>query len=404
MENITDTSLVNLDEPHIIVITLAIMITVVITPCAIVFNFFVVFAMFRNHRLKTPSNLFISSLAFSDLGTGIILPFTLTSELRASNITSNFSYLLCILPYSIIMNLCLASVFAMVAIAIDRFTALAQPLKYNNLLTYKYAGRYVILTWIFSLVTSFSPVVLWGGKTDICSSQLIPQNLQIVLILIVYLPGSAVLVFCCLYIYCVAKTHAQAISSLELAVTRPSHGSRLSKYSISLATTVMSCLGLWLPYQIYELLIGLSIYQNNNKWLRLYLGLLLVSSSATNPWVYAFRQVEVRMTVAKLIAPFLLKLGCEKYGKNALMFGHSLQHEYSFLGNSDTISHSPHARKKLKQADMELGTLGLYIPEQNDAANDHDPLFQVQLTLDGKVNIKSICYGDRIETSRHTFV
>ncbi|RZF42319.1 hypothetical protein LSTR_LSTR003937 [Laodelphax striatellus] len=116
----------------------AVLLVFVLSPMILCGNSLILTAVYRYKRLRTPSNYLIASLASSDLGIGLVLPFGLYFELTAeSSSVSAF----CFLPYCLVISLCCASVIVMSAIAVDRFTSLAQPLRYNNLITHTSVER-----------------------------------------------------------------------------------------------------------------------------------------------------------------------------------------------------------------------------------------------------------------------
>lgn len=50
-------------------------------------------------------------------------------------------------------------VIVMAAIAVDRFTSLAQPLRYNNLITHQSVERYILMFWVYSGAVGLVPLV-----------------------------------------------------------------------------------------------------------------------------------------------------------------------------------------------------------------------------------------------------
>lgn len=114
------------------------------------------FACCRFKRLRTPSNYLVMSLATSDLGIGMFMPVGMYLELGG---TENFtSTHVCLLSYGVAITLCCVSVLVMVAIAVDRFTSLARPLRYANLITHSAVERYIAVFWAYSSLVGFTPL------------------------------------------------------------------------------------------------------------------------------------------------------------------------------------------------------------------------------------------------------
>lgn len=113
--------------------------------------------MYRFKRLRTPSNYLVVSLASSDLGIGMFMPVGMYLELGggAHNFTS---VRVCLFSYGVAISLCCVSVLVMVAIAVDRFTSLARPLRYNNLITHSAVERYIGVFWAYASLVGFTPL------------------------------------------------------------------------------------------------------------------------------------------------------------------------------------------------------------------------------------------------------
>ncbi|KAK9729142.1 7 transmembrane receptor (rhodopsin family) [Popillia japonica] len=137
-------------------VTVAVLLVFLFSPMILIGNSLVLVAMYRFKRLRTPSNYLVMSLATSDLGIGMFMPVGMYLELGSGD---NFTDgRVCLLSYGVATTLCCVSVLVMVAIAVDRFTSLARPLRYNNLITHSAIERYIIVFWIYSLLVGFTPL------------------------------------------------------------------------------------------------------------------------------------------------------------------------------------------------------------------------------------------------------
>lgn len=151
--NITKT-ISRLSSP--LAVTVAVLLVFLFSPMILIGNSLVLVAMYRFKRLRTPSNYLVMSLATSDLGIGMFMPVGMYLELGgAENFTSAR---VCLLSYGIAITLCCVSVLVMVAIAVDRFTSLARPLRYANLITHTAVERYIAVFWAYSSIVGFTPL------------------------------------------------------------------------------------------------------------------------------------------------------------------------------------------------------------------------------------------------------
>ena len=178
-------------------------------------------------------------------------------ELTASsdNVSDNVNVGLCLIPYCLIISLCSVSVLVMAAIAVDRFTSLAQPLRYNNLITHTSVERYIAAFWLYALLVGFSPLIYSqciAASSSIrnCSfGSAVASPVQFFLFCSVYGPSALILLVCYCYIYVVARYHARAIYSVELSLRQHQDGSHC-RYGQTLAITVGLFLCLWMPFQV----------------------------------------------------------------------------------------------------------------------------------------------------------
>ncbi|XP_017775185.1 PREDICTED: adenosine receptor A2b-like [Nicrophorus vespilloides] len=317
-ENVTDfgellnfASYMKVTSP--VVIITAILLVFIFSPTIIIGNSVVLISIYRFKRLRTPSNYLVLSLATSDLGIGMFMPVGMYLELCGSKF---ISARMCLLNYGVLITLCCVSVLLMVAIAVDRFTSLARPLRYNNLITHTAVERYIGVFWIFSIVVGLSPFCYYSFNEAIveaydghCSfGNLVARPIQLFMFCAVYGPSACILVICYGYIYMVARGHAKAILEVRHSL-HYAHSSSTPRYGIALAITTGMFLTLWLPFQVcmlVDVFMGTSILSH---WVVIYLALPILSNSAFNPWIYGYRNAELRFAVHKVIEDILTLLG-----------------------------------------------------------------------------------------------
>lgn len=153
-DQVNMTRLPRLNSP--ITVTIAVLLVFLFSPMILIGNSLVLVAMYRFKRLRTPSNYLMTSLATSDLGIGMFMPVGMYLELGGARDFS--SAYVCLLSYGVAITLCCVSVLVMVAIAVDRFTSLARPLRYANLITHSAIERYIAVFWVYSFLVGFTPL------------------------------------------------------------------------------------------------------------------------------------------------------------------------------------------------------------------------------------------------------
>lgn len=152
-EEVNMTRILRLNSP--LAVTVAVLLVFMFSPMILIGNSLVLVAMYRFKRLRTPSNYLMTSLATSDLGIGMFMPVGMYLELGGARDFS--SAYVCLLSYGVAITLCCVSVLVMVAIAVDRFTSLARPLRYANLITHSAVERYITVFWIYATLVGFTP-------------------------------------------------------------------------------------------------------------------------------------------------------------------------------------------------------------------------------------------------------
>ncbi|CAH1169872.1 unnamed protein product [Phaedon cochleariae] len=300
-------------------VTIAVLLVFLFSPMILIGNSLFLVAMYRFKRLRTPSNYLFISLATSDLGIGMFMPVGMYLELGGAQDFTSIR--VCLFSYGVAISLCCVSVLVMVAIAVDRFTSLARPLRYNNLITHSAVERYIVVFWAYSSLVGFTPLGYFllnhtDQRTEICSfGGLVAKPIQLFMFCAVYGPSAVVLLVCYGYVYVVARGHARAIRS-EVRHSRHTvrHANMTSgpgppRYGLALAITAGMFLVLWLPFQVCMLIdvfIGTNIL---SAWISVYLALPILASSAFNPWVYGYRNSELRCAVRRVVDDLLHVLG-----------------------------------------------------------------------------------------------
>uniref|UniRef100_A0AAN0LHF2 G protein-coupled receptor n=1 Tax=Polyphagotarsonemus latus TaxID=1204166 RepID=A0AAN0LHF2_9ACAR len=148
------------------------MIFMVIVNLVVIFgNLLVIISVFLYSKLRTVTNFFIVSLAVADLLLGLtVLPYSLTQTISK---TWYFGEIWCLGWLVIDVWLSTASILNLVAISVDRYLAITQPLKYRTLMTAKRAKTIIASAWILSFLICFPPLVGWNQQ----GSGLIKVNL-----------------------------------------------------------------------------------------------------------------------------------------------------------------------------------------------------------------------------------
>ena len=128
-------------------------------------NGLVCFSVFHFHRLRSPTNYLIVSLAVSDILVGVLsLPFRLTQTLHGEAWPDNLGLPGCKLWIWVDMLSAAASILNLTGISIDRLIAISQPLKYRERMTGRRVLYIIAFVWAYALLCSSLSFVKWNNK------------------------------------------------------------------------------------------------------------------------------------------------------------------------------------------------------------------------------------------------
>lgn len=198
---------------------IAVSIMAILEALVIVTNIIVLATIRRHRQLRTTTSMYIISLAISDLCCGLGMPI----GLLAKYIPDLFlhSLYVCILPFCILLTVLASAILNLLAVSIDRYIALKNPLRYAAIMTKKRSRIIIISTWIFSFLIGSIPFV-WHHKetytphsnTGYCQwYRVVTRGYMIMYtVLILSLP---IVVIMALYIkiFFIARSHARSIDS-----------------------------------------------------------------------------------------------------------------------------------------------------------------------------------------------
>ena len=256
---------------------------------AIVGNATVIYVVLTREALRSTANIFISSLAASDLGVGF---WTVPSLYFATHYESNektlelFDFLHSIFFTASVLNLCLMTV--------DRYIAIAFPYKYLAVMKRRRVAFQVSFSWLVAILTSLIPLLWIKGEQEEVekANSVFYPTISLFFVLTSY----AILIPATLHMYIITKRHSRRINAVNLQL-KFNHGNlHISFRSIDISSSKLLIIAAILFIFCYSAQLWQEIcdlYGNCSSCSDLTVFLLLLNS-AINPFVYALHKRDIK--------------------------------------------------------------------------------------------------------------
>lgn len=271
-------------------------------------------------RLRTVTNLFVVSLAVSDLLVSLLsLPFRINQMLNNSTWCNSMA--MCQTWFIVDFLSTIASVWNLVMISIDRFVAIVHPFKYQTFMTKRNAFFLFGFVWLNATVWALTSLLNWtqpGIQTYSIRSACVKYDsvyytamsaLQffLPLLLIIFMYGN---------VFRVAMNQARAVAAQQTGGNRKSRRSSISiiremKAAKTLAIVIGAFTVCWLPFFVILLISFWSKFIYNfslthpNVWWGVtftFQFVLPTLNSTLNPIIYAVFNRDFRAAFKKLLA------------------------------------------------------------------------------------------------------
>ncbi|KAA0719250.1 Melanocortin receptor 4 [Triplophysa tibetana] len=256
-------------------------------------NILVIAAIVKNKNLHSPMYFFICSLAVADLLVSVsnasetvvmalITGGNLTnSERIIKNMDNVFDSMIC--------SSLLASIWSLLAIAVDRYITIFYALRYHNIMTQRRAGIIITCIWTFCTVSGVLFIVYSESTT--------------VLICLISMFFTMLALMATLYVhmFLLARLHMKRIAALL------GNGPVWQAANMKGAITITILLGVfvvcWAPFFLH-LILMISCPHNPYcvcfmSHFNMYL-ILIMCNSVIDPLIYAFRSQEMRKTFKEI--------------------------------------------------------------------------------------------------------
>ncbi|XP_042582531.1 adenosine receptor A3-like [Cyprinus carpio] len=267
-------------------------------------NILVIWAVWSCRALSQTTFCFVVSLAVADLLVGAVaVPLAVVVDRSLE--TSFYS---CLFISCVVIVLTQASVHSLLAIAVDRYLRVYNPLRYRGAVKKKHLWAAVTVCWVSAFILGLIPMFGWHAKdTKTTENTTIKCNFINVIdmsymvnfnfLACILIPTIIMMILYMLLFNMISK-------QLRKGVGRPVESSSFyckeRKLANSLALVLVLFVICWLPLHIMNTLNYYTSVKVHD--VALYIGILLShANSAVNPIVYAFKVPKIKMAYKSIL-------------------------------------------------------------------------------------------------------
>ena len=212
-------------------------------------NSLVIFLMYKKKTLRTPTNVFLTSLAVSDLISGVVgIPLFFVCS------TVERGFYSCVSSAIFIRFTAISSVCHVLLVAYDRYIHIVHPLQHTYVITKRRAIGAIFFAWLFSFAASVIQLSWYGlNESDLRDYDATTENidLQYSRACLVLFFGIPLFLMCFIYgrIFYISFTHMENDRRLTNALQQPRCLRRREwRGSSVLLMMVVIFTGCWLPF------------------------------------------------------------------------------------------------------------------------------------------------------------
>ena len=265
-------------------------------------NTVIIFAVATRHHLRSNSNILLACLAGTDLLTGLIAqPVSIAIDIERVLGVGTFCSSKSKLADITFGGVCLASLFHLVLVCVDRYVATRHPLRYQEHVTPQRIAFGVLLAWavtVFRMTVELVFAVI-DSESELYSSFLKGKDIVITIIVWVCL---AFIVYTYGYIYSETRRQKKRLETEQLSHEEAKRMKKNKKAAFTLAIILGALILAYLPTMIIAVLFASSditppVMTILWSWCKTF----VLSGSVLNPLIYCWRIKKLRRSFLEIL-------------------------------------------------------------------------------------------------------
>ncbi|XP_046371710.1 dopamine receptor 2-like [Haliotis rufescens] len=286
--------------PHIDYPTVVIVFTIlqaVVMVVASFGNLMVIVAFVRYMDLRRATNKFIINLAISDLLTGLVMVYQITSFYVPAMSRHLVS---CLLQFQTISVFTLSSQLSVTFCTIDRYIAISIPFKHDAIMSPRNTAIMISVPWVYGIIIGALPFIGVNNWTDgsACIYELVVTPAQLYISALTTWSQTIPCFIMYGIIFKVAWDRKKRIRPTNRVLVH-----RIEVHSsVMMGIVTVAFTACWLPYSVTTFMQALN-FNPTVSFVGNCLVFVGVAHSIVNPFIYAWQKREFRRACGRLLCP-----------------------------------------------------------------------------------------------------
>ena len=294
-------------------------ILALVMPFILAGNLLVVIAVIKFRKLRTSLNMFVASLAVSDMLVGFPTIPVYVIYYSIGDVLKNFKYL-CLFRYLLVVLSMSGSIISLTFMSFDRYVAIVHPLHYPTMMT-KRRVRFLLLgMWTYGVVFSILPsagVNVWQRGMACEFFHVLPKWYTFFTVPFIMATCLFLSLVTYVVVFRVAKKHQARMKRLNVNSARkqennPRQMQKDTRNAKVMAFVLLLFVIFWFPFLATSLLKFLPFSQDVFEIAKNFALTLAMTNSMCNPVVYCWLKEDFRRAFKML----LCCRGEQQHGRN----------------------------------------------------------------------------------------